>query len=82
MLSTVTTKGQVTIPKAIRDILNIQTNDRVSFTREDDRIILQPVKTLKSFRGAVKTSGSAGPFSTERAKAKASVAKRVQEESK
>jgi len=82
MLSTVTTKGQVTIPKAIRDIMNIQTNDRVSFTREDDRIILQPVKTLKSFRGAVKASGSAGPFSTERAKAKDSVAKRVQEESK
>jgi len=80
MLSTVTTKGQVTIPKAIRDIMNIQANDRVSFTREGDRIVLQPVKTLKSFRGAVKAAGSAGP-SEERARAKAAVAKRVQGES-
>jgi AbrB family looped-hinge helix DNA binding protein len=81
MLSTVTTKGQVTIPKAIRDIMNIQTNDRVSFTREGDRIVLQPVKTLKSFRGAVKAAGPAGSFSEERARAKAAVAERVRGES-
>ncbi len=80
MLSTVTTKGQVTIPKAIRDIMNIQANDRVSFTREGDRVILQPIKTLKSFRGAAKVAGSAGPFSEERARAKAAVAERVQGE--
>jgi antitoxin PrlF len=81
MLSTVTAKGQVTIPKAMRDIMNIQTNDRVSFIREGDRIVLQPVKTLKSFRGAVKAAGSAVPFSEERVRAKAAVAERVREES-
>ena len=80
MLSTVTTKGQVTIPKAIRDIMNIQPNDRVSFFREGDRIVLQPVRTLKSFRGAVKAAELAGTFSEERVRAKAAVAKRVQGE--
>ena len=81
MLSTVTSKGQVTIPKAIRDILDIQTNDRVSFIREGDRIVLQPVKTLKSFRGAVKAAGSTVSFSEERVRAKAAVAERVRGES-
>lgn len=80
MLSTVTAKGQVTIPKAIRDMLNIRTNDRISFIREGDRIVLQPVKTLKSFRGAVKKCGAAEPFAAERARAKAAVAERVQGE--
>jgi hypothetical protein len=65
----------------MRDIMNIQANDRVSFSREGDRIVLQPVKTLKSFRGAVKAAGSAGPFSAERARAKNAVAERAREES-
>ncbi len=81
MLSTVTSKGQVTIPKTIRELLNIQANDRVSFIQEGDRIVLQPVKTLKSFRGVVKTSGSAGSFAAERDQAKAAVAERVKGES-
>ncbi len=81
MLSTVTSKGQVTIPKTIRELLNIQANDRVSFIQEGDRIVLQPVKTLKSFRGAVKTSGSAASFAAERDQAKAAVAERVKGES-
>jgi len=81
MLSTVTAKGQVTIPKPIRDVLNIQPNDRVSFIQEGDRIVLQPIKTLKSFRGTVKTDG-AGLFSEERARAKEALAERIREESK
>jgi len=34
MLSTVTSKGQVTIPKPIRDALGISPNDRVTFIQE------------------------------------------------
>ena len=38
MLSTVTPKGQVTIPKAIRDLLHIEPNDKVDFAvRQADR---------------------------------------------
>lgn len=50
-------------------------------TQEGDRIILQPVKTAKSFRGTVKVVGSAGPFSEERTRAKEAVAERVRRES-
>jgi hypothetical protein len=62
-------------------MMNIQANDRVSFTREGERIVLQPVKTLKSFRGAVKAVGPGGAFSEERARAKAAVAERIRGES-
>jgi antitoxin PrlF len=80
MLSTVTTKGQVTIPKPIRDAMGIGPNDRVAFIREGERVLLQPLRTLKAFRGAVKTKGS-GSFSEERALAKAAVAAMVKGES-
>ena len=43
-LATVTSKGQVTIPKPIRDALGIQTQDKVLFILEDDRVILAPLR--------------------------------------
>jgi AbrB family looped-hinge helix DNA binding protein len=79
MLATVTSKGQVTIPKEIRDLLHIRTNDKVDFVLEGDRVVLAPVKTLLDLRGAVR-SGKKGDFSEERARAKSAVAKRVGEE--
>jgi antitoxin PrlF len=57
MISTVTTKGQVTIPIAIRKKYGLSANDRVDFITEGDRIILIPVKTLRDFRGSVLASG-------------------------
>ncbi len=79
MLATVTSKGQVTIPKAIRDFLRIQPNDRVEFVVENGQVVVRPVKTLKDLRGAVAARGP-GDFEAERARAKAAVGKRVTEE--
>ena len=52
MLATLTSKGQVTIPKQARDTLNLDTGDRVEFIIDDDgRLFIlpvtRPVKTLK-----------------------------------
>lgn len=79
MLATVTTKGQVTIPKNIRDRLNIRPNDRVDFIIERDRAVLVPVKTLHELRGVV----PALPHSTlakERRKARRAVSDRILKE--
>ena len=39
-----TTKGQVTIPKEVRDHLGIETGDRLSFVvQEDGTVIVQPI---------------------------------------
>lgn len=81
MLSTVTSKGQVTIPKEIRDLLHIRTNDKVDFVLDGEKVVMVPVKTLLDLRGAVRASGKED-FARERARAKAAVAKRVREEMK
>jgi antitoxin PrlF len=77
MLATVTTKGQVTIPKDIRDRLGIQPNDRIDFVLEGDWAILLPVKALKDLRGVV-PARSGSSIEDERRKAKQVIAKRVQ----
>lgn len=79
MLSTVTTKGQVTIPVDIRARFHIKPNDRVDFIVDGERIVIMPVRTLKELRGAVKARG-AGDAKAERAAAKAAVARRVRNE--
>lgn len=41
--TTVTSKGQVTIPKAIRDAMGVRSGDRVRFTRrEDGTVVVEP----------------------------------------
>jgi AbrB family looped-hinge helix DNA binding protein len=75
----VTRKGQVTIPKTIRELLNIHANDRVEFVRDGNRVLLVRIKTLKDLRGAVSSKGK-GHFVEERRRAKAAVARRVREE--
>lgn len=52
--STITVKGQVTIPKQIREELGLKPGDRVFFEREGDRIVLKSAKTVFDFRGYVK----------------------------
>jgi AbrB family looped-hinge helix DNA binding protein len=78
---TVTSKGQVTIPKNIRERLKIRPNDQVDFVQEKGRVFLVAVKTLKDLRGAVPARGK-GDFANERNRAKLAVAKRVIEETR
>lgn len=79
MLAKVTTKGQVTIPKGIRDAFGIRPNDKVDFEREGEKIVLVPLKTLKDLRGAVKPKRKIS-IADEKKAARAAVAKRVMEE--
>lgn len=43
MRATVTTKGQVTIPKALRDALGLEAGTILDFRREDDRVVVTKV---------------------------------------
>lgn len=53
MLATLTSKGQVTIPKQARDSLNLDTGDRVEFIIDDDgRLFILPVtRSVKTLKG-------------------------------
>ena len=43
--ATLTSKGQTTIPKAIRDSLSMKTGDRMTFTLMPDATVVMRVKT-------------------------------------
>lgn len=42
--STLTQKGQVTIPAGIRKKLSLRTGDRVAFVQQGDHVLVKPVR--------------------------------------
>ncbi|MBW1902206.1 MAG: AbrB/MazE/SpoVT family DNA-binding domain-containing protein [Deltaproteobacteria bacterium] len=43
-LATITTKGQITIPKAVRDSLRLHTGDKMEFVLTNNReVLLRPI---------------------------------------
>lgn len=57
--STLTSKGQTTIPKGIRDSLGIKSGDRMTFTLMPDGTVLLRVKnkSIMSLAGSLKRKG-------------------------
>jgi antitoxin PrlF len=54
---TITTKGQITIPKEVRDRLRLKAGTRVSFVfGPKDTVTLRPVKTdIRFLKGMIKS---------------------------
>jgi len=61
MESTLTSKGQITLPKALRDELRLKSGDRIAFERNDDgSYVLRPRTTdVKLLKGFLKYTGPA-----------------------
>lgn len=57
--SRITSKGQVTIPKAVREALGVGRGDRVAFrVQEDGTVVLEPeTLDLRTLRGRLKPRG-------------------------
>ncbi|MGI5835438.1 MAG: AbrB/MazE/SpoVT family DNA-binding domain-containing protein [Chloroflexota bacterium] len=57
-VATVTSKGQVTIPKEVREALGIKDRDRIAFIVEGKRAVIIPMKTtdLISLRGSLRAT--------------------------
>ena len=58
--STITSKGQLTVPQEIRKRLGLQTGDRVEFVMEESRTIVRPARTETN--PLQKLIGILGPF--------------------
>ena len=43
--STISTRGQLTIPKEIRDAFDLREGDKVEFRREDGKLVLVPCRS-------------------------------------
>ncbi len=55
-ISTITQKGQVAIPKPIRDQFGLKPKDRIRFSVEGYKIIARPALSVKEMRGFIKTA--------------------------
>jgi antitoxin PrlF len=53
--ATVTTKGQITIPKEVRDALGIEAGDRVEFVAEEKGVyrVVAATKDVRHLKGLV-----------------------------
>jgi len=55
MKSKITSKSQTTIPRKIRDRLNLSVADSIEWIIEKDRILVEPVnKPFLKFKGSIK----------------------------
>lgn len=54
-VTTVTQKGQVTIPKSIRRDLGIKTGQKIAFTKKKNEVVIEPVIDFFSLRGSIKS---------------------------
>ena len=59
-------KGQVVIPKELRDELGIEPGDEVSFWRHGDHVALRPVGHRRPLRGRFAGSSLVDALSAER----------------
>lgn len=57
--SKLTSKGQITVPKAVRETLALHPGDRIRFIIHDDRSVTVEAETvdLASLRGVLKRTG-------------------------
>lgn len=58
-IATVTSKGQVTIPKEVRRVLKVEEGDRIDFiVEETNRVVLRkPSRSLLSLKGLLRRKG-------------------------
>lgn len=81
--TTMTKKGQVTIPKEIRDRLGLKEHDKILFTLKDNEISMKPIRgSIFDLRGSVKPRRKPEDFDQVRFETMTARAKRAAQEEK
>ncbi len=55
--SSITSKGQTTLPKAVREALSVRPGDRVRYVIQDDGVWIMPVRPIGRLFGMLKYDG-------------------------
>ncbi|MDE2661019.1 MAG: type II toxin-antitoxin system PrlF family antitoxin [Acidobacteriota bacterium] len=55
--STITSRGQTTVPKAVREALALKAGDRVRYTIEGSAVRIRPLRPISRLRGIVQHQG-------------------------
>jgi AbrB family looped-hinge helix DNA binding protein len=76
--SVITRKGQVTIPKPIRDQLGLEEGEKVMFIRRGDEVLLKVIRgTVLDLKGSVTPSSRPEDFSQIRQTVKKRVGRKA-----
>jgi AbrB family looped-hinge helix DNA binding protein len=77
----ITSKGQITIPKQIRDLLGVEPGDQLEFDYRDGHLEVLPVRRRKiaEFRGLFPVP-HALDFEEERARARAALIRHIMDD--
>ena len=76
--STITRKGQVTIPKAIRDRLGVKEGEKILFVMRGEEVVFTVVKkTILDLRGSVQPSAHPEDYGKIRQSVRQTIAKKV-----
>jgi AbrB family looped-hinge helix DNA binding protein len=82
-VSVLTKKWQTTIPKDIRNFLNLEPNDKILYQVEGERVILKPLKgNILNLRGSVATKDKPIDFRKLRNQTKKKIARKIAQEVK
>lgn len=73
----VTSKGQITIPKKVREALGIQTGTILLFEKEDEKVFIHTTRTIRDYKGYLKGKTVEADFDLIRKTAKKAAAARV-----
>ncbi len=57
--SGITSKGQTTLPKAVREALSVQAGDRVRYIIQDGEVRIMPVRPIARLFGILQHDGPA-----------------------
>lgn len=76
--SVVTSKGQTTIPKEIRELLKLKPKDRLYYLVEEGKVVLKPIHgDILELRGSVPAKRRPEDFEAIRSATRKAVAKKI-----
>ena len=79
----ITSKGQITIPKSIRDVLKLKFRDKVIFIPIGDHAVMRPLKgDILDLRGSIKHRGRSVDYKQLRAEMEEDTARDVVKETR
>ena len=81
-MSVLTKKGQTTIPKDIRNFLNLAPNDKILYLMEGNKVVIKPLKgNILDLKGSIKTKDKPIDLKNLRSETKKRVARKIAEDS-
>jgi AbrB family looped-hinge helix DNA binding protein len=73
----ITSKGQITLPKKVRDLLHLREGGVVVFEQENDKIVIKAAQSLLDYKGYLKGRTTPADADTARETARTYVGRKA-----